>query len=98
MGRWAAVRVRRRAVFTVFVVVLFAVLVAVFATTIVVVEAEAAEGQARRRMEAVAALAQAYVAEQTGDLERLVTAYADRLSAAGCWSRAVRQPAAVPRR
>jgi len=83
MGLLTAVRVRRRTVFTVSMVVLFLAMVAIFATTIVVVEAGVSEGQARRRMEAVAALAQAYVAEQTGDLVCLVTSYADRLTLAG---------------
>ena len=74
---------RRRSLISTLTVGLFALIMAVCATVIVVAEQRSAEAQAGRRMQAEAALTQAYVAEQIAGIGRLVAADADRFAASG---------------
>ncbi len=79
----AAGKGRRRSAATVVVVGLFVLVVVAAAAVIITLDARSSEAQSRRRMQAVATLTQAFVAEQTAGLKSLVSAYADRLTAAG---------------
>ena len=83
MGQARVVAGLQRRRFGVIAVAVAVTVIICCAAVVLELQSRAAAAEGSRRMQATAALAQAYVREETVGLGRLVDAYADRLSVTG---------------